>query len=57
MKGVAADTRPASNEGDVIPAKRPWVRPVVVEYGHLAKLTRGTSGAISEFATKKAMCL
>ena len=41
------------------PASRTWVRPVLVEYGHLAKLTRGTSGAISEFTTKKssAMCL
>lgn len=35
------------------PARRAWVRPVLVEYGHLAKLTRGTSGTVSEFATKK----
>jgi hypothetical protein len=34
---------------------------VLVEYGHLAKLTRGTSGSVSEFSTKKPppppMCL
>lgn len=35
------------------PARRAWVRPVLVEYGHLAKLTRGSSGAVSEFTTRK----
>lgn len=24
--------------------RRDWARPVIVEYGHLAKLTRGSSG-------------
>lgn len=35
---------------------RPWVKPVLVEYGHLAKLTRGGSGAVTEPGSKK-MCL
>ena len=42
------------------PGRRPWVRQVLVEYGHLAKLTRGTSGTLTEFSTKKqpaTMCL
>jgi hypothetical protein len=25
--------------------RRPWSRPALTEYGHLAKLTRGASGA------------
>ena len=29
-------------------AERSWVKPVLVEYGHLAKLTRGGSGPITE---------
>jgi hypothetical protein len=29
-------------------AKRAWVKPTVVEYGHLAKLTRGSSGNVNE---------
>lgn len=36
---------------------RPWTRPVLVEYGHLAKLTRGGSGLVNESGGKKAMCL
>lgn len=35
------------------PARRPWVRPVLVEYGHLAKLTRGGSGLVNETGGKK----
>ena len=35
---------------------RPWVKPVLVEYGHLAKLTRGGSGSVVEVGGKK-MCL
>lgn len=29
-------------------AERSWIKPVLVEYGHLAKLTRGSSGTIPE---------
>lgn len=32
---------------------RPWVKPVLVEYGHLAKLTRGGSGNVTEPGSKK----
>jgi hypothetical protein len=39
------------------PARRAWVKPVLVEYGHLAKLTRGGSGIITEPGGKKKMCL
>lgn len=28
--------------------RRPWVAPAIVEYGHLAKLTRGGSGVMTE---------
>lgn len=45
-KDRAADAAPS----------RPWVKPVLVEYGHLAKLTRGGSGAVTEPGSKK-MCL
>lgn len=41
-------------------AARTWSKPVLVEYGHLAKLTRGPSGTQAEGATFKmapAMCL
>ena len=37
-------------------AVRSWIKPVLVEYGHLAKLTRGTSGTITEAMGRK-MCL
>ena len=30
------------------PARREWSTPVIVAYGHLAKLTRGTSGNMGE---------
>ena len=60
MKRMATPTRdvPSDKPGDPAGrARRAWVRPVLVEYGHLAKLTRGTSGAIAEFTTKKVKCL
>lgn len=42
--------------GDRPTAERSWVRPVLVEYGHLAKLTRGGSGTITE-PTNRMKCL
>lgn len=64
MKRMASTPRNPSSQtpqDSAAPARRAWVRPVLVEYGHLAKLTRGTSGTVSEFATKKqrttSMCL
>lgn len=30
------------------PARRQWSKPELVAYGHLAKLTRGTSGMYTE---------
>lgn len=42
----AEDARPA----------RVWEKPTLVEYGHLAKLTRGASGNITE-AGGKMRCL
>jgi hypothetical protein len=35
---------------------RAWEKPALVEYGHLAKLTRGSSGNITE-AGGKMRCL
>jgi len=46
-----------SQTGGGAPAGRSWVKPVLVEYGHLAKLTRGSSGALIETGGKKKMCL
>ena len=46
--------RPASESA--ADQKRAWVRPALVEYGHLAKLTRGASGAVTETGMLK-MCL
>lgn len=40
----------------VKPAERSWVKPVLVEYGHLAKLTRGGSGTVTE-PSNRMMCL
>jgi hypothetical protein len=37
-------------------AERSWVAPVLVEYGHLAKLTRGASGTVTE-PSNRMMCL
>lgn len=34
------DPRPVAGT----PARREWSKPVLVAYGHLAKLTRGSSG-------------
>ena len=55
MKGMASPGRSDSDKNVTppAPARRGWVRPVLVEYGHLAKLTRGTSGTVGEFTTKK----
>ena len=40
---------------------RTWSKPVLIEYGHLAKLTRGPSGTQAEGSTFKkppsGMCL
>ncbi len=30
------------------PSRRQWVKPELVQYGHLAKLTRGPSGMFTE---------
>lgn len=46
-KDRAADAAPS----------RPWAKPVLVEYGHLAKLTRGGSGNVTEPGGTKKMCL
>ena len=47
------DARDASAE------PRAWTKPVLVEYGHLAKLTRGGSGGSNEPGgkIKSSMCL
>ena len=45
---------------DAAPGTRTWSKPVLVEYGHLAKLTRGPSGTQSEptnFKKAPTMCL
>src|SRR5688500_4276279 len=61
MKPMATPSRnaPDTTADSGAPPRRAWVRPVLVEYGHLAKLTRGTSGTLTEFTTKKppVMCL
>lgn len=36
--------------------RRPWIKPALVEYGHLAKLTRGGSGGMVESMLPRA-CL
>lgn len=52
-----------SSDGGESPAIRTWSRPVLIEYGHLAKLTRGTSGTKPEglgsevVTTTTMMCL
>ncbi len=38
------DSQPAAPA----PARRQWTKPEIVVYGHLAKLTRGTSGMWTE---------
>ena len=38
------DSQPAASA----PARRQWSKPEIVVYGHLAKLTRGTSGMFTE---------
>ena len=38
----------AENRDAATPAKRAWAKPALVEYGHLAKLTRGSSGNVTE---------
>ena len=63
MKRMANPDRSADSDKTPDPAapnRRAWVRPVLIEYGHLAKLTRGTSGTVTEVGTKKpavTMCL
>ena len=57
--GTSSD-RPQQDARDTERGTRAWSKPVLVEYGHLAKLTRGPSGTQSESATFKkppAMCL
>lgn len=40
------------------PSRQQWVKPELVQYGHLAKLTRGTSGRFTEvIGSTKTMCL
>jgi hypothetical protein len=54
--------QPSSAEGKA-PAIRTWSKPVLIEYGHLAKLTRGPSGTKPEglgneqTGTSTMMCL
>lgn len=50
------DRQPARPEDGAAPAPGVWVKPVLVEYGHLAKLTRGSSGLVTEAGGMK-MCL
>lgn len=50
------DRDPARQEDGPVPAPAVWVKPVLVEYGHLAKLTRGSSGLVTEAGGMK-MCL
>lgn len=56
---MLSNTRTSPDDSRNPPAaKRAWVRPVLVEYGPLAKLTRGTSGTIVESGKlKKSPCL
>ncbi len=42
--GAGPDTRP-----ETAGAKRPYRPPVLTEYGHIGKLTRGGSGPRAEF--------
>lgn len=41
------------------PARQPWTAPRLLEYGHIGKLTQGTSGTSGEGTTKRptSMCL
>lgn len=39
-----------------VPARRAWSTPELVAYGHLAKLTRGSSGTMGE-ASGMMVCL
>lgn len=57
MRGMAQTPEPSARERDedARPA-RAWEKPTLVEYGHLAKLTRGSSGNITE-AGGKMRCL
>lgn len=52
--------RPASDWGNEAarPDKRPYVAPVLTEYGSIGKLTRAGSGTVGEGgAAMKVMCL
>lgn len=57
MRGMAHTPHDADRPRDenARPA-RAWEKPALVEYGHLAKLTRGSSGNITE-AGGKMRCL
>ncbi|HUF24465.1 MAG TPA: lasso RiPP family leader peptide-containing protein [Vicinamibacterales bacterium] len=44
-------------EDEPAPASAVWVKPVLVEYGHLAKLTRGASGTAGEAGGMMVACL
>ena len=42
-----SDPREAPRDA-AVPARREWSTPEIVVYGHLAKLTRGSSGRYTE---------
>jgi hypothetical protein len=57
--GTPSD-RPQDGARDASRGTRAWSKPVLIEYGHLAKLTRGPSGTQSEptnFKKPPPMCL
>ena len=59
MTGMGTPNDPQAADKEAAGA-RAWSKPVLVEYGHLAKLTRGPSGTQSEptnFKKPPVMCL
>ena len=53
-----SETRaPAARSESDATSRREWSRPQLVAYGHLAKLTRGTSGAMVEGSGMMVLCL
>lgn len=54
------DTNQPQQEATDTPqgGRRPWERPALTEYGHLAKLTRGASGGFPDGSlNRRSMCL
>jgi len=60
MTGMGPIDRKPDESRETAAGARAWTKPVLVEYGHLAKLTRGPSGSKNEpidFIQPPPMCL